>query len=80
MSDLIRPRQTYLSYPTYKSMQFIAFAKGVPVDDVAEEVLASWIKTNHPDIVAHIKERWDRDKAFKDGLMARLNPKLKEML
>lgn len=71
--DLTRPNTLYVTWQTHKSLQYIAGAMGIPADELAETILAEHIKAKYPHIVAHIKTRWDQDKAFKEQLQRDLN-------
>jgi len=67
MSDFvetIRPSTIYISWQSFKALDYLSKAQGVPRDQIAEQILADWIKDNHPKIVEHMKKRFEEDKDF----------------
>ena len=62
--ETIRPNTIYVSWPTHKALDYLAKAQAVGRDEIAEKILADWIKDNYPKIVEHVKKRFDEDKAF----------------
>lgn len=66
--DTTRPNTLYVSYVTHKGLGYAAQATGIKRDELAETILAEWIKANHPNIVEHMKKRYQEDKEFIAGL------------
>ncbi len=62
--DTIRPNTLYVSFVTHKGLGYAAQATGIKRDELAETILAEWIKTNHPNIVEHMRKRYDEDREF----------------
>ena len=62
--ETIRPSTIYISWQSFKALDYLSKAQGVPRDQIAEQILADWIKDNHPKIVEHMKKRFEEDKKF----------------
>lgn len=73
----IRTDCLYISYTNRAGLKYIADAMEIEgrADALADEIISSWLKVNHPQVVEHLKQRWEDDKAFKESLMKRLNNK-----
>lgn len=77
MSDKkpIRSESLYVSYGVRKAFTYLAQAQTDQTPDaIAEDVLTKWIAENHPDIVNHIEEQREIDKAFRLSLQKKLSP------
>lgn len=70
--ETIRPNTVYISWQTHACLGILAKALYKSRDDIAEEVLAAWLKAEHPSIGEHAKQRHEADKKFVADLQAKL--------
>lgn len=67
MSDAkpIRSDSIYVSWQTRKGLGYVPRHTDEGIDALAEQILADWLKANHPKIVEHLKTRHATDQEFK---------------
>lgn len=73
----IRDDSIYVSHVSRMGLRYVADAIELEgrADTLADQIIANWLKANHPKVIEHIKARWEADKLFKDGLMLELTKK-----
>lgn len=64
----------YVEYVTKAGLGYIAKAMKITSDQLADTILADWLKANHPDVVEHMKTRHEADDAFRLALQKRIKP------
>lgn len=75
--QVIRDSQICVSHTVRSALNYVSQAQGENNPDaLAQSVLADWLATNHPDVMAHIKTKQDMDKAFKAELKKKLGVKV----
>lgn len=64
----IRDSAVYVSWITRKGLNYVPREPGITTDELAETILADWLKEKWPQIVNHMKAQSEADKAFKESL------------
>ncbi len=68
----IRAGSIYIEYITRKALYYVPRGNdNNSVDDLANRILAQWLKDNHPKIIDHLKAQAEADNKFKDEYMMR---------
>ena len=71
----VRNNSVAISYESRTGLNFVSQAKGLNNPDaLAESVIIAWLADNHPDVLAHIRQRQKQDDDFRNELKAKLNP------
>lgn len=69
-----RTDSVYVSYTSRAGISYIAKAMKITPDQLADNILADWLKANHHDVVEHMKTRHEADDAFRLTLQKRIKP------
>lgn len=66
----IRDNAVYVSWQTRKGLHYVTLALGEDqiTDALAEKILSEWLKTNHPNVVEHMRRQHEADQEFKKSL------------
>lgn len=71
----VRSDAVYLSWQSRTGLNYIARAQGITTDELADTILADWLKANHLEVVEHMKARTESDNEFRKTLEKQLKPK-----
>lgn len=66
----IRSDAIYVRWNVRKAFTYLRRDQDEPIDQLIDKVLSEWLEKNHPNILKHLKEQWDQDKAFREGYKA----------
>lgn len=65
----------YVSWQSRSGLGYVAKAIGTVSDELADTIIADWLKANHPDVVEHMKARHQSDDDFRTALAKKLKVK-----
>jgi len=72
----IRGDSVAISYETRKGLRYVARARGIITDALAEEVLWNWLEQSHPDVAKRIKDAETSEASFEQELKSKIGPKI----
>ena len=70
--QVIRPNTLYVSWQTYQALGYVAGAMvDTKRDGLADKILADWLREQQPEVIGHLKMRYQADSEFKKALQVR---------